>query len=210
MSEYKPSLEEFLKDVETHTVEVLLDQGFYRHLRCRRAENPIWLHWFDIVTAPDLLLIRGDMGSVSFSRIEDMFKFFSSDPAKINPHYWAEKIQALARQSSSGAMVWDGDVFKQALVDSLQDYGVVGEHRKEIEDKLESEIEWRDDESYVRRQVDQFEHDGFCFVDTHEISGEVYLSCYIWLIRAICWSIGQYEQRKKGSAAAAAAEVVHG
>jgi len=209
MSEYKPSVEEFLKDVETHTVEVLLEQGVYRHLRCRRAENPIWLDWFDIVTAPDILLIRGDMGSVSFSRIEDMFKFFSSDPAKINPHYWAEKIQALASENSSGAMAFDADVFKEALIESLEGYGVDEETKKQITDEMESQIEWCDDESYVRRQIDDFEHDGFTFTDTFEMNGTGYIYRYIWLIRAICWAIGQYEQMKN-SAAAAAAEVVHG
>ena len=81
MSEYQPTLEAFLKDVETHQVEILLDQGVYRHLRCRRVEQPTWLHWFDIHTGPNFLLIRGDMGSVSFSRVEDMFEFFASDPA---------------------------------------------------------------------------------------------------------------------------------
>lgn len=208
MSEYKPSLDEFLKDISTHRVEVLLDQGIYRHLRCRRVEEPTWLHWFDIHTGPNFLLIRGDMGSVCFSRVEDMFTFFASDPAKINASYWAEKIEGLPHGGTCIARKFDGDRFKEALVESLERYGLNGDLRRRVVASLDSEIEWCDDESFVRRQVDDFELDGFSFVDTFEVDSTAYLFHYIWLIRAICWAIGRYREMEDCKAfSAAAAEV---
>lgn len=200
MSEYQPTLEAFLKDVETHQVEILLDQGVYRHLRCRRVEQPTWLQWFEIHTGPNFLLIRGDMGSVSFSRVEDMFKFFASDPAKINPYYWAEKIEGLDFCGSEQARVFDPDLFRQNLIDSLDGYSIDEARKAAVIEEIDNYITWSEDENEVRRQVEAFECGDFQFVDVFEVDGKTYRSRYIWLIRAICWAIGQYKQIKATAA----------
>ena len=70
--------------------------GFgYRHLLFRQPNSGNM--WFEIITWPDSLMIRGDMGSWSFSRVQDMFTFFRSDQLKINPSYWTEKIDSESR-----------------------------------------------------------------------------------------------------------------
>jgi hypothetical protein len=201
MSERQPSLNEFLKDVETHQMKIRLDHGIYRYIECRRADGSFH-HCFHIITAPHTLLVRGDMGAVSFSRVEDMFTFFASDPAKINPSYWSEKVETLHGSSVDVARRFVGDLFKEELIEDLDGYDLAGDRKARLIKELEGAIEWCDDESYVRRQVNDFEHDGFAFSDTEELSGKGFIYRYIWLIRAICWAIGQYERQKAATAAA--------
>lgn len=50
----------FPENVRRHRMEVLRDDGLYRHLRFRAVRDG-WVHWFDILTSPGLLTINGDM-----------------------------------------------------------------------------------------------------------------------------------------------------
>jgi len=198
MTDYKPTLKQFLKDVGNHRVEVKLDQGVYRHLVCRNADGS-FNQRFEIITAPYSLLIRGDMGAVAFSRIEDMFHFFESHPGRINPHYWAEKIEGIQCDGSIHGYKFSGDAFRTALIESLDGYGLTKKRQRLLAKQLKEEIDWSDDESYTRRQVEDFKaDDGFEFSDTWEISAVVPLGRYIWLCRAVCWAIGKYREMKKG------------
>lgn len=50
------------------------------------------LYWFEIVTWPGALALRGEMGGYLLSRVEDMLDFFRRrDAEPIDPGYWAEK-----------------------------------------------------------------------------------------------------------------------
>ncbi len=86
----EPAEEQFLKDVAGHKMRIHRDDGLYRHLEFRGPQG--WHHWFEVVTWPNGLIIRGDMGNWAFSRIEDMFSFFRGQ--RINPGYWQEKLLA--------------------------------------------------------------------------------------------------------------------
>jgi hypothetical protein len=192
---YKPTITQFLKDVKNHRLEVKLDQGVYRHLICRNT-NGSFNQRFEIITAPHTLLIRGDMGAVAFSRVEDMFNFFTDNPGKINPHYWAEKIEGLQHDGSSHSYKFSGEAFRAELIQSLEGYTMTNRRRQYIAKQLREKIDWSDDESYTRRQVEDFKtDDGFEFSETWEISARVPLGRYIWLCRAICWAIGKYREK---------------
>lgn len=82
----------FQKDIAEHTLTVLHDDGLYRHLRFRNPKSSFY--WFDIVTWPGSLAVRGDCGGFVFSRVDDMFEFFrrNGNEHGINPGYWAEKM----------------------------------------------------------------------------------------------------------------------
>lgn len=83
----------FARDVSGHVLTVLHDDGVYRHLRCSNPESSGY--WFEVVTWPGSLAIRGDMdGGYVFSRVTDMFEFFrrNGNNEGINPGYWAEKL----------------------------------------------------------------------------------------------------------------------
>ena len=87
-----PTAEErFAADTTDHVMTVLHNDGLYRHLRFKKADSSTY--WFDVITWPGNLVIRGDMGTFAFARLDDMFEFFASG-AGINPGYWGEKVTA--------------------------------------------------------------------------------------------------------------------
>jgi len=51
--------QQFLRDVASHRMEVLLDSGVYRHLKFRNAPPNSWNAWFELVTWPGSLAIHG-------------------------------------------------------------------------------------------------------------------------------------------------------
>lgn len=94
----KDTAERFARDTASHELTILHDDGLYRHLRCSKPDSSFY--WFEIITWPGSLAIRGDMDSGHvFSRIDDMFAFFRSNGNihGINPGYWAEKLAQRAQ-----------------------------------------------------------------------------------------------------------------
>lgn len=85
----KDAADRFRRSTEHHQMTVLHDEGLYRHLRFRAERS---MYWFDLITWPGTLAIRGDINhGFMFTRITDMFEFFRGD--SINPDYWAEKTE---------------------------------------------------------------------------------------------------------------------
>ena len=80
-------VDQFNRDIEHHQMTVLHDEGLYRHIRFQNPGNS--MYWFDLITWPGSLTIKGDMGTWTFSRLTDMFEFFTGH---INTSYWAEKL----------------------------------------------------------------------------------------------------------------------
>lgn len=94
---YSDIAERFRKDTAGHEMTVLHDDGLYRHLRFKAPERGSY--WFDIVTWPDILAIRGDIDGYMFTRVTDMFEFFRMHRTPRDgrlesyPHYWSEKVE---------------------------------------------------------------------------------------------------------------------
>lgn len=111
----------FIRDVSSHQLSVIRDNGLYRHLRFSRPNTRAYS--FDIVTWPGYLAVTGDMGTWTFSRITDMFEFFTDthfgrrDSFHINPGYWSEKFEAGAGRSrtESPCFEFDEDDFRKTL-----------------------------------------------------------------------------------------------
>lgn len=183
-----PSRDEFLKDVATHSMTVLLDQGVYRHLKFKGPAPNSWNQWFELITTPSLLTVHGDMGTWCFSRVEDMFKFFRRSDGGINPSYWAEKLQVGMEEAEK----FDGDGFKHRLIESLEDYSLNDESRAAVIEQLD-EIDFNDNEHYIRDRVNDIEEGSFRFQDTWEISGKAYTFRFIWCLHSIVWGIEQYD-----------------
>src|ERR1700760_3629526 len=89
--------EAFDREITRHEMKVVRDDGLYRHLRFKRPDTG--MYYFDLITWPWHLCITGDASDgLVFSRTEDMFTFFGSSPDyRINPKYWAEKLQIPGR-----------------------------------------------------------------------------------------------------------------
>ncbi len=192
----------FLKDVSTHKMKVLLDSGLYRHLKFRKTGANNWHMWFEIMTWPGTLEIHGDMGTWSFSRIEDMFEFFRTKPTEgrtalhINPSYWQEKINAESRHGGP-ARKFDIDVFQTEIFDSLDNYDLSRKKKSAIIKALKEEVFNEEDEDTVRMALDRFKHEGFTLSDVWEISGLEYTYCFLWCCYAIAWGIWEYDKMKK-------------
>jgi hypothetical protein len=110
----------FKRDTADHVMTVLHDDGLYRHIRCARPERS-WNAWFEVITWPGSLAIKGDMGGAYiFSRLDDMFEFFRSGGSShgINPGYWAEKLSDHGRS----VRTYSEDVLKEHIEDCLKEY----------------------------------------------------------------------------------------
>lgn len=108
--------EQFLKDVANHQITINLDQGVYRDITIAHP-NTMDKH-FNITTRPGYLIFTGDMGSFTFYRLQDMFKFFRKE--EIDPDYWHEKLEAI--DSRGGAKSFSVELVKEILTDHLNDY----------------------------------------------------------------------------------------
>ncbi|MEV0382306.1 hypothetical protein [Nonomuraea sp. NPDC050643] len=114
MSDYRESAEAFARDTAGHEMTVLLDQGLHRHLRFQKPKSGNC--WFEIVTWPGSLAIRGDIdGGYIFTRTTDMFEFFrrSGHNDTINPGYWAEKTEG----GRDGCRSYSADRFRQRVAE---------------------------------------------------------------------------------------------
>ena len=123
---------------------VLRDDGLYRHLRFKKPGSSFYR--FDLVTWPNNLTITGDIGTYTFSRVEDMFTFFTG---YINTDYWAEKIAHGGRPS---VLNYDEDVFRKWLVEDFWEYS------RELDPKQTKEW-WQTLKDYVL--------DDFTYIGTH-------------------------------------------
>lgn len=117
----------FCKNTENHRLRILHDDGLYRHLRMQSDNEkgqPMAIWYWDIITWPGSLAIRGDVADgYIFTRDPDMLEFFSLHPDRyrddapmIDMHYWAQK---LAYEHRSTATVYDREVFLASVRDAL-------------------------------------------------------------------------------------------
>jgi hypothetical protein len=193
--------ETFLKDVETHILTLLLDQGVYRHIRFRKPSDS-WNLWFEIVTWPGTLVIRGDMGTWAFARIEDMFGFFrsglSGGELRINESYWAEKIESESRFGGPHEK-FSPSTFKANVLSSLDGYGLDEDERKRVTEELE-EVFSVEDESTAYGLLQEFKCGDFQFQDSWEITGMAYTYHFRWCLFAIVWAIRQYDLLQSANA----------
>lgn len=205
MNVTQPTQARFDRDVANWTMEVLLDNGLYRHLRFRMPDGGF--RWFDIVTWPGRLVITGDCETFVFTRLEDMFQFFrqNGDNDGINPGYWQEKIV----DGRDRCKNFDWDDFRAAALAQF-DRVTIDKENQELRDRARKYLEDTIDESepdvhgavelirtYAYRPGGfgtpvyfQFDH------DDSSLAGDSWDFHYIWCCRAIVFAIKQYDQHK--------------
>ena len=201
----------FLKDVSKHKMEVLLDNGIYRHLRFKG--EPSWNQSLNVVTWPGRLAYTGDMGTFVFARLEDMFQFFrtrpSGDPAKlyINTGYWGEKLEAIDRDHrNSSERAFSADLFREKVEEHvaewIEEYSLTETEQQELRADIEDEVLRFDEdgEHEARRALSDFsaivgEHE-FQFQDTWEWDLREYTFRFVWCCYAIAWAIRQYDAKQ--------------
>ena len=194
----EPTKERFLERVKNHVLEIRKDEGVYRHIVMGIPGSGNMR--YEIVTYPGCLCYSGDMGSYTFSRIDDMFRFFrQTDELKINTGYWHEKMDAEDRFSKS--KVFDNDIFKQTLKQLLDDHFECesdDSNKAAIWADIESDIlgSLDDGEVYARQQMDDFSSHGFDFQGCCHVSCDDYTYKFIWCLYAIVHAIMEYDKIK--------------
>ncbi|MER5322395.1 hypothetical protein [Streptosporangium roseum] len=194
--------ERFARETANHEMQVLHDDGLYRHIRFQDPSTSC--RWFELVTWPGKLAFTGDMDGYVFSRSPDMFDFFrsSSSWGDINPTYWDEKVVA----SRDRVMTFSQDLFNQQVADDLKDaeesYPGVTEAWNEKVNGFLAEYN-TEHEHDARAALDDFEYlpegdsgEPFRFYDTWEWRLKDYDWSFLWACHAIMRGIAQYDAKK--------------
>lgn len=183
--------ESFLRDVRKHRMTVLHDSGVYRHVRFAKPGTSIMQ--FDIVTWPGYLSFSGDMGAYVFSRLRDMFEFFRGStvgPIEVDLRYWAEKCQAVDRDS--GIREYSPERFCEQIERWLEDAEASEECREAVRSEVLCHAE--EGESAARKAADDFAYaDGFAFTDFWEADCSEWTARYVWCCYALSWAVRQYD-----------------
>jgi hypothetical protein len=215
----------FLKDVADHEMQILHEDGVYRHVRFKRPDSSC-MH-FDLITYPGFLVYSGDMGCFVFSRLRDMFEFFRTDRQyqkgdglKINLGYWAEKLQAVDGNRSyvEGVKEFDEDKFTRNVMEYLVDWirnhrdETTKEERRELWGEVVNDVVRVDGDSAGHRQqvaAHDFTHrvnkevGEFYFQDFFERDCTCYTHRFLWCCYALAWGIKKYDDSKPAELAAA-------
>lgn len=212
--------ESFLKNVQNHKIKILNDNEVYRHIRFSDGSSNMF---FELITAPGLLLYRGDMGCYEFERLHDMFDFFRKDREhgktmngnlSINTGYWEEKCQSESR-FGRGIKAFSHDSFRELVLIHAKEFSdehkLSGDALEDFNDQIESLISGvdSDTEAYaVMREWDfdsieisdseflEFTAEDIFGQDSWEFDFTEYTHHFIWCCYAIAWGIEQYDNEK--------------
>lgn len=135
--------ERFIEDTKDHKLTIKKDDGFYRHLHLSSGSSD---QYYEIITYPNGLIIRGDMGSYVFERLEDMFCFFrdgKDDYLGINTGYWAEKVTSES-MFGNGVREFSPEVFREHVKEEFDQY-----YEDTPDDDLEKMFVWEEIEDQV-------------------------------------------------------------
>lgn len=196
----------FKNDTSTHAMEILHDDGIYRHLRFGKANGSI-VNSFSLVTYPNHLVFSGDIGTYVFSRLYDMFEFFRSNDNTINPDYWGEKLQAYV---NSGYKEYSVDKLESQLRHLTHEY--IGENstsediEKAIHAWVDGIVSNADNECIARQLLNEpveldtidksvAKHEKALtelIQDSWEWDLQEFTGRYLWCCHAIVYGIQQY------------------
>lgn len=213
--------QQFLKDVDSHVMEVIKDDGLYRHIRFR--EPGTMMQHFDLITWPGYLCYCGDMGTYVFTRLADMFQFFRTDreyaqrhgrQLGINLSYWAEKLEAVDGHRTGGsAMEFDEDRFREVVQEYRVNWVREAKSRSQLSVDERREL-W---EAVDRDVLGELDNGGdraiyaaydFCwqpgygvstrphwrFEDLFEHGFQRYTNRFTWCCYALAWGIQKYDE----------------
>jgi hypothetical protein len=188
-------LDRFRSDTADHLMTIAHDDGLYRHLQFRRLNGS--MYWFDVITAPGVLIFQGDGDAFVWRRVTDMFEFFRGPVGRANPHYWEEKLVA----NQDRATRYDEDLLTAHVVETVRLSGLPDAVQAEIFDQglgdeshdLQAVMEFRywinpDDEVARPHRAPDFE-----FNDAWEWTIRGHHWWYLWACHAIVWAIAEYD-----------------
>jgi len=184
--------EVFLEDIKNHKVQIVKDDGLYRHLICSSGS---FNQRFEIVTFPNYLVCAGDMGDFVFTRIDDMFQFFRGKD--INTYYWAEKCVAESVYGN-GIREFSSKLFHEAVLEHTRLYLDLDEN-DEIPEDIMDEIYVLlhcDNEYECVSAMNDFSSDKIEFTDFWENTVREKTYHFVWCCYALVWAINEYDKIK--------------
>lgn len=198
-TDYHPeALRRFNADTADHEMTVMHDYGIYRHLRFKKPGTG--MYYFDLITWPGNLTIKGDMGSYTFAREHDMFPWFNG--AYVNAGYWGEKLQAIDKQC--GYREHSEELFKKFILEDFWERRIdsTPEEAKEIWDRIRSDVlsdyDYRGTRDACIDLTRDFRVAGFEY-DPWEQDWEDYTFHFLWCCHAILSGIKHYFEAKAGA-----------
>lgn len=157
--------ESMTRALANHTVEVMLEQGVYRHYYC--AQPGTGNMSFSVFTLPGRLIVSGDIGDLCVERVYDMFTWAWTSVRDVS--YFEEKAwrciktKDFDRQVAHDALKW--------IYDCHVD-GATPEERRKHDEISRDLMRLLDDEHELRQayyESDWFDGDPPSFDDyTHE------------------------------------------
>lgn len=137
-----------IKDrLSRYTMNVLHDDGLYRHLHCYWADDPYGANncSFHILTAPGSVTIYGDwMNAATLRREPDMLLDFLN-VSHVDMHYWAEKLDAPSHCKHDIIHAIDEHTFMADVTDIMREWADGDEILSEqILDQIRDEIVFDD------------------------------------------------------------------
>ncbi|ELP5901891.1 hypothetical protein QTV49_003892 [Vibrio vulnificus] len=215
--------ETFIKSIEDIELEVLLDNGIYRHLKFKSPSSTIVD--FEVCTYPDHLVFSGDHGCFTFKEKGDLFDFFRRDVVlsgtpSIPTHddYWTSKVisestivggihetntnvisatleQFVESAISDGLTFWEST--DQGNYDDYDDF------ISSVKDELEDAISSVDVNSFDWLNLIEFESE---IVSGLKPFSEISYDCgkeltpqFQYCCKAIVWGIHAFEEKKGAS-----------
>lgn len=208
---------EFLRDVSEHVMEVMRDDGVYRHVRFRKP-GTMCMH-FDLITWPGYLCYTGDMGTYVFSRLSDMFEFFRADleyaqrrgrRLSVNLSYWSEKLQAVDGNRRHGSAKEFSEDKLRSVVNRIRLEWIRDAYAQRRLDKDQRRELWDAVQDDVLSRMSDGEHDAYAaardfewqtnsrerlyhFEDLWDHDFTDYTHHFRWCCFGLAWGIEQYD-----------------
>lgn len=194
-------------DVAGHKLSVLMEDGLYRHLLFKAPTRSEY--WFEIMTAPGTLTVRGDMGTYVFARETDMVPFFlgSANGDKPNTDYWAEKC--VSHDGRRGVKEYSEQVLRARIEEAVRGHMEYADMAQGTE-RLDFRVEVREhlegidlgDQRDAQRELMGFVHKtGNPFEDAYEWDPTEYTFSFQWTVHTLLIALQAYREQQRRDAA---------
>ena len=219
--------ERFERDVAGHEMMIVRDDGIDRHIKFRAADGDS-AYWFEILTWPGALCIRGDCGTYVFSRLPDMFEFFRTKYERVkegelfvNPCYWFEKMTASDSNGRYPSAVEELDekAFKKLVHEEIDEYlgittgkcdypgELVCDIKRDLRAQVFDEVSSHTPPNDAHRLIYEFSYRDpkgvthWPFAETESVPRR-YSFHAMWNLYAISWAIRTYDTARAAMEAA--------
>ena len=197
---YPRVYKQLLGYVENHELQILHEDGLYRHLRFISPGTGIG--YFDLVTWPGSLAIRGDIGEgFIFTRDRDMIPWFGggASAGRIKADYWSEKLDRGTREVREVFSEEKFDAYLKEQVESFAEHRGhdLTEVREDVD--LSKYFEAIYDTNSAYEFMSGLEYEGERIVEDLDDDAQSWLEYdhhFLLACHAILWGVRKYQAEK--------------